>query len=98
MILPLSCLLPTASLAALLSMALQRKHLLMSLLALEGMILSMTTAIMLLTTKTSPSNSMMMLVLLTFGACEASLGLACLINLTRFKGNDLLKSATTSKC
>jgi NADH:ubiquinone oxidoreductase subunit K len=98
MILPLFCLLPTASLAALFTISLQRKHLLIALLALEGIILSIITAIILATTKISPNNSAIILLLLTFGACEASLGLACLINLIRFKGNDLLKSTTSSKC
>nr|YP_009974962.1 NADH dehydrogenase subunit 4L [Platynereis massiliensis]QNJ33936.1 NADH dehydrogenase subunit 4L [Platynereis massiliensis] len=74
---------------------LQRQHLLMALLALEAMILALV--IMTIITLNT-SWSMFIIVMLTFGACEASLGLACMTAMSRSYGNDRLNSLTTNKC
>lgn len=38
------------------------------------------------------------IVLLTFGACEASLGLSLIVIISRFYGSDILKSLSINKC
>jgi NADH:ubiquinone oxidoreductase subunit K len=42
--------------------------------------------------------STLSLILLTFGACEASLGLRLIVIISRFYGRDILKSLTINKC
>nr|ALS46302.1 NADH dehydrogenase subunit 4L [Glycinde armigera] len=73
----------------------QRHHLLMSLLAFEGVIL---TLVLLSITSLSSNELFITFVLLTFAACEASLGLACLISMTRSYGNDHFNSLSINKC
>nr|YP_010274809.1 NADH dehydrogenase subunit 4L [Chrysopetalum debile]UJV31486.1 NADH dehydrogenase subunit 4L [Chrysopetalum debile] len=88
-------LLPWMIMSAIITAVLQRQHLLMTLLAFEGMILGLMSLYIFM----SPSSDMFMsMVLLTMGACEASLGLACLVNMTRSYGNDHVSSLTLSKC
>nr|ALS46289.1 NADH dehydrogenase subunit 4L [Glycera fallax] len=78
-----------------LTMAAQRRHLLMALLALESVMLTLTLIVIM----TFSSNELFMsFILLTVAACEASLGLACLVIMTRSYGNDLFKSLSLSKC
>nr|NP_009247.1 NADH dehydrogenase subunit 4L [Platynereis dumerilii]AAF02691.1 NADH dehydrogenase subunit 4L [Platynereis dumerilii] len=74
---------------------LQRQHLLMALLALEAMILAL---IIMMIVILSTSWSMFIIVMLTFGACEASLGLACMTAMSRSYGNDRLNSLSSNKC
>lgn len=38
------------------------------------------------------------IVILTFGACEASLGLRLIVIMSRYYGRDLFKSLSTNKC
>nr|QNN93045.1 NADH dehydrogenase subunit 4L [Platynereis sp. 1 PA-2020] len=73
----------------------QRQHLLMALLALEAMILSIVFMII---TMINVSWSMFIIVILTFGACEASLGLACMTAMSRSYGNDRISSLSINKC
>lgn len=87
-------LLPIATISALITMVLQRQHLLMALLALEGAILTLTALSSIIFTQ----EIYFILTLLTFGACEARLGLACLVSITRSYGNDLFSSITFTKC
>nr|YP_133774.1 NADH dehydrogenase subunit 4L [Urechis caupo]AAT12183.1 NADH dehydrogenase subunit 4L [Urechis caupo] len=79
-------------------LSLQRKHLLMSLLTLEAFILSMAILIPMSIMFQNQVNGMFAIVLLTMGACEASLGLSLLVLMTRSYGNDLLKSITKNLC
>nr|QHT65001.1 NADH dehydrogenase subunit 4L [Pseudonereis variegata] len=74
---------------------LQRQHLLMALLALEAMILSLIIMIIMLM---NTSWLMFVIAMLTFGACEASLGLACMTAMSRSYGNDHLNSLSMNKC
>nr|YP_010502219.1 NADH dehydrogenase subunit 4L [Leocrates chinensis]UXC96464.1 NADH dehydrogenase subunit 4L [Leocrates chinensis] len=83
-----------ATISAITTMALQRHHILMCLLALEGMILMLLAFII----SVSSMELFLSLVILTMGACEASLGLACLVLMTRSFGNDMIASLTSSKC
>nr|WNS64253.1 NADH dehydrogenase subunit 4L [Ficus subintermedia] len=84
-------------LMALLSISLQYKHLLSVLLSLEA--ITMNLFIMLFTYSSSVvlsgQNS---LILITLGACEASLGLSILVSLIRAQGNDYVTSFSLQKC
>nr|WIM50626.1 NADH dehydrogenase subunit 4L [Conus ventricosus] len=84
-------------LMSLLTLSLQYKHLLSILLSLEAVTMSlfvlmffMSSNIM-LTGETS-------LILITLGACEASLGLAILVAIIRAEGNDYVSSFSMHKC
>nr|YP_001994400.1 NADH dehydrogenase subunit 4L [Terebellides stroemii]ABW76480.1 NADH dehydrogenase subunit 4L [Terebellides stroemii] len=80
------------------SLLIQRKHLLMSLLSLEAMMLSMACFIMFSIGSTIQWNPFLFIVVLTFGACEASLGLSLLVIITRTSGSDMMKTLSSSKC
>lgn len=74
---------------------LQRQHLLIALLALEVIVLRLIFIIIVII----GSNWLIfIIVLLTFGACEASLGLACITAISRSYGNDHLNSLLLNKC
>nr|YP_272010.1 NADH dehydrogenase subunit 4L [Plesiobatis daviesi]AAT49285.1 NADH dehydrogenase subunit 4L [Plesiobatis daviesi] len=84
---------------SLLGLALNRSHLLSALICLEGMMLSLFTAIALWsTTMTTPTCSLAPMILLTFSACEASAGLALLVATTRTHGSDMLKNLNLLQC
>ena len=38
------------------------------------------------------------IILLTFGACEARLGLSLIVIISRYYGRDIFKSLSTNKC
>jgi len=88
---------PIAVLIALITLSLQRHHLLIALLALEAIILSLTLIVTSYIIIESQSELILALVILTFGACEASLGLACIVALSRALGNDLCKIIAITK-
>nr|YP_011014781.1 NADH dehydrogenase subunit 4L [Fulgoraria chinoi]WQB41286.1 NADH dehydrogenase subunit 4L [Fulgoraria chinoi] len=82
---------------ALLALSLQYKHLLSVLLSLEAA--TMNLFIMMF----AYSNSIILsgqtsLILITLGACEASLGLAILVAIIRSEGNDYVSSFSLHKC
>nr|AOR07197.1 NADH dehydrogenase subunit 4L [Enchytraeus cf. crypticus SL-2017] len=77
----------------------QRTHLLMALLCLEGMMLSLVLLIPSFLYMTSMINiSAIALIMLTLGACEASIGLSIMVNMSRSYGSDLFKSVSSNKC
>nr|YP_010429366.1 NADH dehydrogenase subunit 4L [Perinereis vancaurica]USR67358.1 NADH dehydrogenase subunit 4L [Perinereis vancaurica] len=86
---------PVLVLVTLTCVILQRQHLLMALLALEAMILSLVLMIIILINTTW---LMFVIAMLTFGACEASLGLACMTAMSRSYGNDHLNMLSLNKC
>jgi len=67
----------------------------MALLALEAMILSLILIIIILINTTW---LMFVIAILTFGACEASLGLACITAISRSYGNDHINALSLNKC
>ena len=67
----------------------------MSLLALEGVILTLVLMLVLIC---SNLELFYIFVLVRFGACEASLGLACLVSILRRYGNDHIVGLTALKC
>lgn len=77
----------------------QRTHLLISLLCLEGIILSLVLLIpRILSHSNIFSSTLFAVILLTLGACEARLGLRLIVNISRSYGSDIIKSITTNKC
>lgn len=80
---------------AVVTLIMQRTHLLIALLALEGIIL---TLILLIIVTFTHTNLFLCIVLLTIGACEARLGLACLVLIIRSSGTDRISSLTSMKC
>nr|YP_009742293.1 NADH dehydrogenase subunit 4L [Mammilla kurodai]QID90388.1 NADH dehydrogenase subunit 4L [Mammilla kurodai]QRG01407.1 NADH dehydrogenase subunit 4L [Mammilla mammata] len=82
---------------ALIALSLQHKHLLSILLSLEAA--TMNLFIMLFSMANNISfNGEMSLILITLGACEASLGLAILVSMIRAQGNDYVSSFSSQKC
>nr|YP_010373162.1 NADH dehydrogenase subunit 4L [Aldisa cooperi] len=66
-------------------------HILIMLISLEALMLSLLT-FMLSFLLIHGMNFHLFLVLLTFAACEAALGLALLVSLLRLRGNDYVMS------
>ena len=92
---PLPLLLLLITLTPLLLLLLQRKHLLISLLILEIIILTLTPLFALSTALWA--DAFFIPFLLSLGACEASLGLALLVSLMRLHGSDLTRTLTANK-
>jgi len=90
--------LPIRTLSAIFTLSIQRKHLLISLLALEGIILTLALLISLSAGEININLPIFCLIILTFGACEASLGLALLVSIIRSQGNDIVKNLLITKC
>lgn len=72
-----------------------RKNLLMCLIALEGVILTLG---LMLFFNCSISELFILFVLFTFGACEARLGLSCLVIIIRSFGADNFCNISLIKC
>jgi len=73
-------------------------HLLLSLFCLENIILCLVLLISLLTSITAIILPQSSIILLTFGACEARLGLSIIVIISRSYGSDILNSITINKC
>ena len=86
------------ALFTILTMVSQRKHILITLLALEAIILNLIIIALLRRSLNSFYSLFLTIILLTFGACEAALGLACLVKITRTFGNDQINSSHLSSC
>nr|YP_010447190.1 NADH dehydrogenase subunit 4L [Tibia fusus]UTM92198.1 NADH dehydrogenase subunit 4L [Tibia fusus] len=84
-------------LMALLALSLQYKHFLSVLLSLEAATMSLFIMLFSLTNNLTYSGQAA-LILITLGACEASLGLAILVTIIRSQGNDYVTSFSTQKC
>nr|AWV83337.1 NADH dehydrogenase subunit 4L [Mogannia minuta] len=83
--------------SGLLSLCLNSKHLMMSLLMLELMILSMFCMFSFIIS-ISINEMYLLLIFLGFSVCEGVLGLSCLISIIRSHGNDLILSLSTKSC
>nr|AMB36478.1 NADH dehydrogenase subunit 4L [Brachygobius kabiliensis] len=84
---------------AMAGLAFHRTHLLSALLCLEAVMLSLFVALALWTMELSfTSFSCTPLILLTFSASEASVGLALLVATTRTHGSDELKALNLLQC
>nr|AVW86185.1 NADH dehydrogenase subunit 4L [Eulepethus nanhaiensis] len=93
-----SSLIPFSTFATIITLVIQRNHLLMALLSLEAMILTLTLLSISSTSFINQAELFFSMILLTFGACEASLGLACLVAMARSYGNDQINSLNINKC
>jgi NADH:ubiquinone oxidoreductase subunit K len=82
------------TIASLLTFVIQRRHLLICLLALEGVILTLSLILVL---QRSEVELFFIFVLVRIGACEARLGLACLVSIIRSYGNDHIKILRRAK-
>nr|YP_009420771.1 NADH dehydrogenase subunit 4L [Conomurex luhuanus]ASO76835.1 NADH dehydrogenase subunit 4L [Conomurex luhuanus] len=84
-------------LAALLALSMQYKHFLSVLLSLEAATMSLFIMLFSLMNNLAYSGQAA-LILITLGACEASLGLAVLVTIIRSQGNDYVSSFSSQKC
>nr|YP_010849327.1 NADH dehydrogenase subunit 4L [Conus tessulatus]UZF97224.1 NADH dehydrogenase subunit 4L [Conus textile]WGH10452.1 NADH dehydrogenase subunit 4L [Conus tessulatus] len=84
-------------LVSLLTLSLQYKHLLSILLSLEAVTMSLFVLMFSMSSNISLSGETS-LILITLGACEASLGLAILVAIIRAEGNDYVSSFSMHKC
>nr|QUO98694.1 NADH dehydrogenase subunit 4L [Hyphessobrycon amandae] len=83
----------------LIGLAFHRTHLLSALLCLEGMMVSLFIALALWTLQLELSTMFAApMILLTFSACEASIGLALLVATARTHGTDRLQSLNLLQC
>lgn len=81
-----------------LSFIINYRHLLISLLYLEGIILIIVLFISLSVYVAQSSIHQLRLILLTFSACEARLGLRLIVKLSRRFGSDLLSITAINSC
>nr|AWV83909.1 NADH dehydrogenase subunit 4L [Tettigades distanti] len=79
------------------SLCLARKHIMLSLLSLEFIILSLF-CIFSITVTIMVYESYMMLMFLTFSVCEGVVGLSILVTMIRSHGNDHLSSINLFLC
>lgn len=86
------------SLLAITGLIINRKHLLIALLYLEAFILRLVILIPFSISVFSSQSIFISIVLLSVGACEASLGLALIVIISRTYGSDLIKSIRINKC
>jgi NADH-ubiquinone oxidoreductase chain 4L len=70
----------------------------MTLLTLEGVILRLVLIVPLILTMNSQLLGVIRIVILSLGACEASLGLALLVMLARSFGSDKVRNLSINKC
>lgn len=82
---------------ALAALSLQYKHLLSILLRLEAATINLFIMLFTLANNTSFAGEMA-LILITLGACEASLGLSILVSMIRRQGNDYVTRFSSQKC
>nr|USH58237.1 NADH dehydrogenase subunit 4L [Atrichornis rufescens]USH58250.1 NADH dehydrogenase subunit 4L [Atrichornis rufescens] len=82
-----------------LGLAFHRTHLISALLCLESMMLSMYVALTLWPIQNQVASfALIPILMLTFSACEAAVGLAMLVASTRTHGSDHLHNFNLLKC
>nr|YP_010481482.1 NADH dehydrogenase subunit 4L [Drawida ghilarovi]UIX22934.1 NADH dehydrogenase subunit 4L [Drawida ghilarovi]UIX22947.1 NADH dehydrogenase subunit 4L [Drawida ghilarovi] len=82
---------------ALINLILNYSHFLMSLLSLECITLSLVLMVPMTLYISLCSNPTISIIILTLGACEASLGLSLMVIMSRTYGSDMLNSLTMNK-
>nr|WIF29428.1 NADH dehydrogenase subunit 4L [Paraechinus micropus] len=88
-----------AFMIALIGTMLYRHHLMSSLLCLEGMMLASYIFISLVSLNMHFTTTYMIpLIILVFAACEAALGLALLVKMFNYYGNDYVQNLNLLKC
>jgi NADH:ubiquinone oxidoreductase subunit K len=86
------------SLIAVITLITNKNHLLISLLALERLVLRLVILISINIALSRIQALFISVVLLSIRACEASLGLALIVIISRTYGSDILKSLSLRKC
>nr|YP_009183990.1 NADH dehydrogenase subunit 4L [Chaetura pelagica]ALN96893.1 NADH dehydrogenase subunit 4L [Chaetura pelagica]QOD97234.1 NADH dehydrogenase subunit 4L [Chaetura pelagica] len=82
-----------------LGLAFHRTHLISALLCLESMMLSMYIILSIWPAENQATTSTLMpILMLTFSACEAAMGLAMLVASTRTHGSDHLHNLNMLQC
>lgn len=76
----------------------QRRHLLIVLLRLESVILILILIVFLKFRDGRFRDNFLFIIILSFGAIEARLGLALLVSIARKAGRDLVRALTLRKC
>lgn len=84
--------------SAAIGLIINNKHLLISLLFLERIMLALVILIPLSIIASSSHSIFIRIILLSVGACEASLGLALIVIMSRSYGSDIINSLTSNKC
>jgi len=87
-----------APILAITSLVAHQSHLLISLLSLEGVILTVVLFVPYTIRIVGNPSATLTIILLTFGACEARLGLSLIVLMSRIHGSDIVKSLTINKC
>nr|QYK91404.1 NADH dehydrogenase subunit 4L [Haemadipsa tianmushana] len=82
----------------LLNLFMHNKSMLLMLLSLEMLSLSMILLFTMMNFIIETYNMMCLIILLSIGACEASMGLCILVSMVRFTGSDYTLSLNLSKC
>lgn len=85
-------------LVAILNLISNQTHFLITLLSLEGITLRLVLFVPLTLSVISAPNTSVSVILLTFGACEARIGLSLIVLISRSFGTDILNSLTINKC
>nr|WGH14688.1 NADH dehydrogenase subunit 4L [Dendrobaena tellermanica] len=85
-------------LVAMLNMLTNSFHFLMTLLSLEGITLTLVMFVIMIMAMSNAPNMSMTILLLTFGVCEASIGLSLMVLMSRSYGTDMLSSLSSNKC
>lgn len=80
------------------ALSLKFSHFLLSLFCLESITLCVVLFIALSTTTSAIIFPQRSILLLTFGACEASLGLSIIVIMSRTYGTDIINSISLNKC
>src|SRR6267154_365810 len=80
------------------TLIIQRHHFLISLFSLEGIILTLVAIIPLSLSIINIPIATLSIILLTLGACEASLGLSLIVIISRYYGRDIFNSLSLNKC
>lgn len=90
--------LEVCSLIAVIVLITNKNHLLISLLALERLILRLAILIPINIIFSNVQSLFIRVILLSIGACEARLGLALIVIISRTYGSDIIKSLSIRKC
>uniref|UniRef100_A0AAT9J411 NADH-ubiquinone oxidoreductase chain 4L n=1 Tax=Haementeria sp. COZEM-ANN-HIR-001/002 TaxID=3157987 RepID=A0AAT9J411_9ANNE len=83
---------------AMINLMLRKNNFLHLLLCLEMLTLSMLMYLMINMLMINMNTPLLSVIMLTLGACEASLGLSILVLMVRMYGNDMIKNLTMNKC
>lgn len=87
-----------AFLVTVIALTIQFSHLLISLFCLESIILCTVLFIPIISCSTTIILPQTRIILLTFAACEARLGLSIIVIISRSYGSDIVNILTINKC